>query len=422
MNIAIRALVCLLAVSIGSVTLAAPIKKYSCNTPVALNSTGSVYSKVIVPTPGKIRETEVGILVDATTDAPYAMQLIYGTSPLYLGEFKNDVYMRLDQDAPQACADVCKNGCGSLEKGPQACKPPVGFDFYQQVNPAYHPWLLQVKGGEGALTEWLLHVDMETGGVSPTEKKWGGIAVGVSYLILTLAYVIMLIQGFRHRSYGMPLVGQAAMLGVTILVVGPGPMLQPCLFDVFIRVPTNFEPGTLANITAFMSGSTFAVWVWRIGLVIQGLVFLQYLMWGRSHTDLTEAKRKHFYAIAFGVLALFTIIEYLYIVFYQDYYVNEVYLVATAIMAVSYLVALFTKTQLRGFSVSVAWCWAIGTLLLYTGIVIGHMNEAFHDHLDTGFGYIHALYAIAVATFVIYAIGLTRRFRSTKPGLLRPSA
>ena len=395
------------------------VQKYACDAPVSLKPDGRIYSKVIVSTPGVIKDTNVVIKVDVSSDDPYSLQLIYGTSPLHLGEFRNDVYMELDDDATEACTDICKNGCGGTGSrdpetwgSPQVCKPADGFDFFERVDPAFHPWQVSVLNGDGHLVDWLLSIDLEKGGVTKSQKKWGGIMVGISYLILTMAYVILIVQGFRKKSYGMPLIGQAAMLAVTILVVGPGPMLQPCLFDVFIRVPEGFAPGLAADPAKLYAGATAAAWVWRIGLVIQGIVFFQYLKWGREQSFVVETQRKFFHLSAWGVLALFTVMSYLYIIFYQDYYVNEVYLVATVILAVSYLASLQVNTNLRGFSVLAAWCWAIGTLFLYIGIVIGHMNEAFHDHLDTGYEFIHALYIVAVCVFTAYAIGLTRRYRS----------
>ncbi len=418
MRTTITFVTCLVISVLAAGSAESAVQKYSCNTPVELQPDSRIYSKVVVSTPGVIKDTDVVIKIDATSSDPYELQLIYGTSPLHLGEFRNDVYMTLDNEATEPCTEVCKDGCGGTSASdvdawtePQACKPVEGYDFFEKVDPAYHPWQLSVVKGEGELSEWLLNIDLEAGGVSQSEKKWGGIAVGISYLILTGAYIILIVQGFRTKSYGMPLIGQAAMLAVTILVVGPGPALQPCLFDVFIRVPEGFAPG-FSDPQKLYAGATAAQWVWRIGLVIQGIVFFQYLKWGRDQTFVLKFQEKYFHLTAWGVLALFTVMSYLYIVFYQDYYVNEVYLVATVILAVSYLGSLQLNSNLRGFSVLAAWCWAIGTLLLYIGIVIGHMNEAFHDHLDTGYEFIHALYVLAVIFFAAYAIGLTRRYRS----------
>lgn len=414
-----RIAACLALSIMASNALASTVQKYACDIPVTLDPDGRIYSKVIVSTPGIIKDTNVVIKVDSESGDPYQLQLIYGTSPLHLGEFRNDIYMTLDDEADEACTTICANGCGETESGdpdtwgqPQACKPVEGYDFFEKVDPAYHPWQLSIVKGDGELVDWLLDIELEEGGVSKGGKKWGGIFVGISYLILTAAYIILLVQGFRTKSYGMPLIGQAAMLAVTILVVGPGPMLQPCLFDTFIRVPEGFAPGLAADPQKLYFGASAAAWVWRIGLVIQGLVFFQYLKWGKDQTFILEFQKKYFYLTAWGVLALFTLMSYLYIVFYQDYYVNEVYLVATVILAVSYLGSLQFNSNLRGFSVLTAWCWTIGTLLLYIGIVIGHMNEAFHDHLDTGYEYIHALYILAVAFFAAYAVGLTKRYRS----------
>jgi hypothetical protein len=257
-----------------------------------------------------------------------------------------------------------------------------------------------------------------------------GAMVAVSYIVLTATVVTIAVDGFRHRSYGMPLWGIVSILGLTFICAFPGPAVYPHLFQRLVNVRV-------------------LLWMWRGWFVLHSIIFLQYLRYAHTHPHFWPALGRWVVPFAVVFLVVVTYGEWSYIVFYQDVYINEVYPIVILVMSVNYAVALFSRIRLRGLSLWVAWGWLIGNVLLYGGVFLSGMSDQYPCHdgacafacaeaagpitptcvmpfvcelgeacglqFKTGYGYIVFLYDVTIATNIFYVIGLTRRREELRP-------
>lgn len=253
---------------------------------------------------------------------------------------------------------------------------------------------------------------------------WHGAMVAGAYLIQTITVVLIMVRGWRRKSYGMPLFGVVAVLGLCMISGFFGPWLLPNLFHRLTDVPT-------------------LLWAWRAWTVFMGVVFFQCVFYGRKQAWWPEYQR-YYVPFAFLMLILVTYAEWNFILFYQDVYINEVWPLVMLVMAVSYLSSFFKRHDLKGLSVWVAWGWAVSNILLYGAVVLGDMNNPYPCHngvcdlqcsktridlvcqlpaacedencalqLNTGYGFMYLTYAVTIGLNLAYAVGLTVRRRET---------
>jgi hypothetical protein len=242
-----------------------------------------------------------------------------------------------------------------------------------------------------AMGTWHVEAAVDTLGQG-MQQPWGAIVraamVIACYVLWNAGYVMMMIQGRRQRSYGMPTIGSAAVLGICIVALYGPFSNQSHLF----YYKTNYV--------------TLSVWI--ISLVLQGGVYAQCLYYGRNHPHVVPEVRSHFYVLAIGLLVAMTITFWTFIVYYQDYYVNEICPIAVLIMSAAFFETLYTRPDLRGLSATVAWMLAVGDLLLYAAVVLGDITDPFPD-AAFGYGFIYWIYSLTLVLNFTYAILVTRR-------------
>ena len=215
------------------------------------------------------------------------------------------------------------------------------------------------------------------------------------YALWFFGLIWMVIQGFIQKSYGMPPIGTAGMLGICVIAI-VGPYLEPHLFYDPVKEP-------------------YIPWIWAGWGLLVAIVFVQYLMYGKGHVHRILEFKKHFYAIAIGTLLVMTYLAWTFIVFYQDYYVNaSCALFAVLPMSIGWFTSLYTRPQLRGLSVVVAWTFTVGTALLYLSMMLNNMADPFRGHSDTGYAFIEGVFYLTIFLNVWYSIELTRRRRELK--------
>jgi hypothetical protein len=208
------------------------------------------------------------------------------------------------------------------------------------------------------------------------------------YVLWNVAYVLMMIQGRREKSYGMPTIGSAAVLAICMIAL--------------------YGPFSNESHLFYYKNNYLTLSVWIISLVLQLGVYFQCIYYGRQHTHLVPEVAKHFAAVAIGLLLVMTITFWNFIVYYQDYYVNEICPIAVLISSAAFLGTLYARPDLRGLSVTVAWMLAIGDLLLYAAIVLGDITDPFPD-AAFGYGFIYWIFFVTLVLNFIYAILITRR-------------
>ncbi len=247
-----------------------------------------------------------------------------------------------------------------------------------------------------------------------------GVMISLSYVILTVAVIWIVVDGFRYRSYGMPIFGIVGLLGLVYICAFPGPALYPHLFRRMVEAPA-------------------LLWMWRGWFVLHLTLFWQFLWFSAEHPRFWPQIGKWMTPAVVLLLLIVTYGEWAFITFYQDVYINEAYALVILVMSINYVSTLFWRVRLKGLSIPVAWLWLIGNSLLYGSIVIGGMVEQYpcHDGLcgfacdtslqdsatcwvptscpdqncrlqfDTGFAFIYFVYGVTIAANLAYAIGLT---------------
>ncbi|TFG86102.1 MAG: hypothetical protein E4H17_04455 [Gemmatimonadales bacterium] len=236
-----------------------------------------------------------------------------------------------------------------------------------------------------------LHILLDPNSTPSTEDaRWLAILVGLNYVLAIAALLIMIVQGFRQKSYGMPMVGSASLTAISLIcVVGPFSGQKHLFYDA--------------------GKSPMLVAVWALGALLYGLVFVQYLIYGRRHPHRAPELGRHFFTIAAFVFALMLATEVSFLVFYQDYYVNEICPLAVLVMGLAYFGTMFSRPKLRGLSVTAAWLLTASSFMLYLGTVLGSMDAAYPGHEQTGYGFIYWVYALTLVALVVYSVLLTRR-------------
>jgi hypothetical protein len=209
-----------------------------------------------------------------------------------------------------------------------------------------------------------------------------------SYALYFVAQLLMVIHGFRLKSYGMPLLSSAMLLAIAFAcVIGPHTRQSHLFYD---------------------ASKWNLVVVWVASFVLQALIFAQYLRWGPAHPHRHDLLGRYFHPIALLSALLSFGFVWLFIVFYQDFYVNEIFPIATLLMAVGYVGTLYTRVRLRGLSVAVAWIYTVAIACLYLGTALGDMNQPFPEAAH-GYGLIYFVWTLTVVLMVAYSVRLGQR-------------
>ena len=231
------------------------------------------------------------------------------------------------------------------------------------------------------------------------DPKVRRIMVSTAYLFHTSAFFTIIYHGFKYKTYGMPPFSTAAALGFAVIVGFIGPFSdQSHLFPH--EGDANFK--VLVNL-------------WRFWSVICLIILLQYLAWAKNHPSIwSDLQKFHLpkfingYVLFILLMLILGLGDWWFIVFYQDYYVNEISPLVMLFVAIGYLATLFFRPKLLGLSLYVAWAWLIGNILLYAGTSLGPMDDPY-PNAKHGYNFIYWLYALTVFLNFAYVYLLTKR-------------
>jgi hypothetical protein len=212
--------------------------------------------------------------------------------------------------------------------------------------------------------------------------------VMASYVLYFVAQLLMVLHGFRLKSYGMPLLSSAMLLAIAFA----------CVIGPHTRQSHLFYPASQWNLVV----------VWVASFALQALIFAQYLRWGITHPHRHPLLGRYFHPLALASLLLAFGFVWLFVVFYQDYYVNEIFPIATLLMAIGYVGTLYTRVRLRGLSVAVAWIYTAAIAFLYLGTALGDMSQPFPEAAN-GYGLIYFVWILTVVLMGAYSVQLGRR-------------
>lgn len=210
----------------------------------------------------------------------------------------------------------------------------------------------------------------------------------VMYLGWTLAYVLVILQGFREKSYGVPMA--SIPLNVT----------RECLFtfNLVTQLPLFFRLGN-------------ALW---FGFDL--LIIYQLFRFGRQNQTQPWVQQ-HFYPILLGTCLLSFVGLPLWIHYFQDYMGVASSMSMNLVMSVLFIGMALRRTDLRGLSEAVAWSKMIGTaagsILLYfwwparfvDGVLPGHPDL----HGPRPQGFMVFLYVSIFLVDFVYVLVLRNR-------------
>lgn len=221
-----------------------------------------------------------------------------------------------------------------------------------------------------------------------------GVVVLLSYICSTLALVLIIRDGFRLKTYGMPPLGLISMLAVCLI----------CVFGPFSGQSHLFFPKSEWKLTA----------TWALDGLLLAVILFQYFRHGPRELGLAGARAEGFYAYVWAQLAVVTAGFWTFIVYYQDYYVNEACPIAILIMTAGFLSSLYRRRDLRGLSLPAGWLLGISNLLLYGAVYAGNMSDPYPE-AEYGYDFIYWLYALTLTMNAAY-VWLLRHHRRQADG------
>lgn len=197
------------------------------------------------------------------------------------------------------------------------------------------------------------------------------------------AMIIMIVQGFKRKQCGMPMVGICAFGGICLIWSTFGPYLQPDLF------PKN--------------GGEWTVWMWRAYLVLMLILFYQSLKFGKNQTHLNQRLKDHHVFLGLALFAFFTITEWWFITYFKDTTTNEISPLAVLFIPFGYLAGLYLRHEYEGLSVKVGWLMTLTHLFIY-GSVLPMMEVAYPGH--DNYNFMYWILGLTVAMFLFYTLQL----------------
>lgn len=218
-----------------------------------------------------------------------------------------------------------------------------------------------------------------------------GIVVLLSYILSMLALVVMIWDGYRLKTYGMPPLAIIAMLSICLI----------CVFGPFSNQSHLFFPKSQWQLIA----------TWGLDGALLGVIFFQYLRYGPGALGLSGHAVDGFHLSAWATFAVSITGFWSFIVYYQDYYVNEAAPIAILIMSLGYMTSLYLRPNLDGLSVPAGWLLALSNLLLYGAVYAGNMSDPYPE-AEYGYYFIYWLYVVTLVVNFSYVFRLARHKRN----------
>lgn len=216
--------------------------------------------------------------------------------------------------------------------------------------------------------------------------------VALSAVCSSLFIVIALWDGFRLRpkTYGLtPLAIATFVAQCLVSIVGPSTS-QSYLWS----------HNTASNYLQF-----------GVPLMLLAIIFWQYLRYGPRQHPLVPNVTDRFHVLAWVALVVSFAVSWTFVVYHQDFFVNELQPTLNLIASVSLLAAVFVREDIRGLSVPGAWFYFAGNLLLYASMWAGEMSDPY-PMAQHGYTYIYWIWMMIFAFNIAYAVLLRQRKRS----------
>lgn len=214
------------------------------------------------------------------------------------------------------------------------------------------------------------------------------LEVAIAGLVSCLALLMMIRDGFRAKTHAMPPLAIVSMLPAFLVsLIGP-----------FTEQAYLFPP-TLDAFAMFL-----------LPVALMSIIFWQCLHWGKSHSHLIEDHVDSFHILLWAQFTVFLTGFWNYVVYQQDYFVNEMEPLAVLIGSVGFLSSVYTRRDIRAQSVAAGWIFGLGNFLMYAPMVAGNMSDPY-PQADHGYYFPYWIFSVTLIVNVAYPIVLRRRQR-----------
>lgn len=166
-----------------------------------------------------------------------------------------------------------------------------------------------------------------------------------------IAYVMTIRDNYRTKTCAMPILGITSIFVQCFIQASFGPYWRPDLF------PHN----------PYFGDTYGVVWLWRIWLLLQGIVLYQYFKYQNNEAhgaDVTiRGVSKTTLVVSLLVLNLFC--QWTFIVYFHDQNVNTSDPVAYLFLAIGWIVLAMNRPNHIGLSYKVAWIKFVSTAIIF---------------------------------------------------------
>lgn len=170
------------------------------------------------------------------------------------------------------------------------------------------------------------------------------IAAGIGELLWLYAYYIIIRDGFRLKTYCIPM----------------GAIFGNIAWEFFLGVYCPLTGDSQGGVSLCTNAGTVEVWIWRLWFLFDCAIVVSLFLYGKRRQVLPDVK-KHFYLIVVGGLALGWLGVHAFFHTARDVNGDLSAYVLNFIMSLLFLNMAFLRRDSHGLQYSVGWAKMLGT-------------------------------------------------------------
>ena len=243
---------------------------------------------------------------------------------------------------------------------------------------------------------WLLH-ELKTPG-----ERYVAAAIVASYLLWTVALVIIVVWGWIHTAYGMPPLAIVVLLSISFIAGWIGPWQAKPLFH---QQPPGSPPGQAPQ---QHPAARLQIYIWRAWSILLFVIYIQFLRNGTAYFP-KGLLSENFVEIAFTAIGVVAITQWTFIMFLNDRFANTTWAFLGLLpMSFGYFLSLFLQRppdwQLM---VIPAWLILIGMALFFTATILVGAGQFYGPHRQH-ISFIFWIYLLTISLMLVYTILATK--------------
>jgi hypothetical protein len=220
---------------------------------------------------------------------------------------------------------------------------------------------------------------------------WMLLLVDIGTLLWMVAYILAIVQGFRQKTYGIPMI--AISLNFTWEVLAAFSWQEPVV-------------------------------IWRIGdilwMMIDGVIVYQLFRFGRARQTVPEVQNGY-YPILIALFLIAIVGQYTFTMYFRDNLGFEDAYVISIVMGGLFINLFFSRRDAGNLAYGVAWTKMLGTAL--TSLALYFILPRFYpDERTYGFMYFAYVLCFVLDSTYIVLIARARRTATVAPARAVPTA